>query len=215
MTTRYKISRTAGFVNAKLKDKEFEEVPTINAIGYQLHSIWAYKCSGESTWKFALGISFKSVEEINQADLLYMLRKADENAFGFMMCDGKSDSFPPIRYRYKIVIKQYVPVTENFISKEFVSTRLKKDNLAEFERTNKFLDFSLSYTKAKEKFNNAKKDNLISGDFYTKHDFYDLKDIILKKDMKKTDIERTKKLKLSNHKIVDLYRKIIKKPVKK
>jgi hypothetical protein len=190
-------------LNAKIDDKEVDYVYTINAFGYQLHSIWKYKCKKHGVWLSALGISFKTTEsQITKADLIEMRNEADENATFQFLCT------PTAMYRWKLILKKYVPVTKNDVDKNINEFRIKQENKDEYLRVNQFIDFNLSYDKAKKKYDNAVKEGLTKGKFYNKEDFYTLRKIVKNEKMSIEEKKKAKKVKFENLNLVNLYRKI-------
>jgi hypothetical protein len=196
-------NRAYKHLNAKIDDKEVDYVYTINAFGYQLHAIWKYKCKKHGTWLTALGISFKSTEsELTKADLLEMRNQADENASFQFLCT------PIAMYRWKLILKKYVPVTKTDVDKNVNEFRIKDQNKIEFERVNEFIDFNLSYDKAKQKYDKAVKEGKTTGKFYAKSDFYILRKIVKNEKMTLEEKKKSKKVKFENLNLVNLYRKV-------
>jgi hypothetical protein len=190
-------------LNAKLADREIDYVYTINTFGYQLHSIWKYKCKKSGRWLTALGISFKTTEsQLTKADLLQMREIADENASFQFVCT------PSAMYRWKLILKKYVPVTKSDVDKNINEFRIKEQNKLEMERINQFLDFNLSYNKAKEKYDDAKRKGIVKGDFYNKKQFYTLRKIINKEKMTKEEKDNSKKIRFENLNLINLHKKV-------
>jgi len=190
-------------LNATIDDKEVDYVYTINAFGYQLHSIWKYKCKKHGVWLTALGISFKSTEsQLSKSELIEMRNQADENATYQFQCT------PSGMYRWKLILKKYVPVTKNPVDKNVGEFRIKDENKTELQRTKQFIDFDLSYDKAKIKYEKAVKDGKAAGKFYNKKDFLTLRKIVKNEKMTLDEKKKAKKIKFENLNLVNLYRKV-------
>lgn len=189
--------------NAKISDIEIDVVDTTIATGYQLEVTWRYRCKKHQRWKYALGISFKVKEgELTKADLLAMRNDADENATWQFQCT------PIAMYRWKIILKHYVPVKQGDLDKRIRTFRIKKENILEYDRINNILDFNLSYKDAKEKFEKAKEEKEISGNFYGKNEYYTLRKILNKEEMTAEEKKKARRIRYRNKNIIDLYSKV-------